>query len=183
MNITQMKCSFKVLLILSFFVNFLWIWHYISVVNNDLAKRTFRNDSYPITSAPNFIVSTGANIHFASNTRNTVNSSNAVKFTPTKNTITTKEIVETSPDRRPACNYPSNRLVGALRIDFNEINQTFLDLTQRYKEEKKPRVVFETENCCPTLSVAIIIPYRDRRLHLEYLLGHLHPILERQLIR
>jgi hypothetical protein len=36
------------------------------------------------------------------------------------------------------------------------------------------------ENCMARQKVAIIVPYRDRKEHLDIFLYHLHPILQRQ---
>ncbi len=38
----------------------------------------------------------------------------------------------------------------------------------------------QPETCRARHKVAVIIPYRDRELHLVKLLAHLHPILKRQ---
>nr|XP_039265414.1 beta-1,4-galactosyltransferase 1-like [Styela clava] len=47
----------------------------------------------------------------------------------------------------------------------------------------KETAIFEPIHCRFKHSVAIIIPFRDREEHLRILLGHLIPILQRQLIR
>ena len=181
LKITNMKCSFKVLVILSFFVNFLWIWRYLAVVNNGLIMKRglHRNESSTTTGTDYFEKLSELSLNIINST-----TLNTVNFVPTQQTLElTKKFSQTTPDQRPACKYPSERLNGPLRIDFDEINKTFYDLNHRYKEENKTLIAFETELCRPILTVAIIIPYRDRKLHLDYLVGHLHPILERQLLR
>ena len=39
---------------------------------------------------------------------------------------------------------------------------------------------YKPRDCAPTEVTAIIIPYRDRAEHLETLLNHLHPFLQKQ---
>lgn len=67
-------------------------------------------------------------------------------------------------------------LVGQLKIDYDEIQRSY----HQFNNQTKPALTFEPVDCIPRRSIAIIIPYRDRRKHLEYLLGHIRPILERQ---
>ena len=63
---------------------------------------------------------------------------------------------------------------------------------QRYKQMSKQvntslqleeNAQFVPHDCVASETIAIIIPIRDRDEHLQILLGHLHPILQKQFIR
>ena len=83
---------------------------------------------------------------------------------------------------KPPCSPPS-RLVGKLAINFDSMMQLYHQQNETFGKKSMSSLAFEPTTCSPHLSIAIIIPFRNRQKHLEYLLGHLHPILERQLNR
>ncbi|XP_039256959.2 beta-1,4-galactosyltransferase 2-like [Styela clava] len=94
-------------------------------------------------------------------------------------------------------------LVGKMAIDFKASKDYFLTMLnisqnntaltndEKYlgqfleesDENKRISVVFEPGACNAVHSVAIIIPFRNREEHLRILLGHLMPVLQRQLLR
>ena len=84
--------------------------------------------------------------------------------------------------QKPPCSPPS-RLVGKLAINFDSMIEYYHQRNEIFGKKSMSSLVFEPATCSPRLSIAIIIPFRNRQKHLEYLLGHLHPILERQLNR
>uniref|UniRef100_UPI00398E9970 beta-1,4-galactosyltransferase 4 isoform X2 n=1 Tax=Pristiophorus japonicus TaxID=55135 RepID=UPI00398E9970 len=58
-------------------------------------------------------------------------------------------------------------------------------LTLEQVQTKNPNVregMYRPQECQPLQRVAILIPYRHRERHLLYLLEHLHPFLQRQLL-
>lgn len=58
-------------------------------------------------------------------------------------------------------------------FDLNEIN---------INGSIKPGGIWQPAFCISLHKVAIIIPYRNRKKHLDILLYHLHPLLEKQLL-
>ena len=81
----------------------------------------------------------------------------------------------------PTCVGPKH-LVGALQINFTEMQTNYDYLTAVYSNNTE-KLVFEPALCNPKFAAAIIVPFRDRQQHLEYFLGHLHPVLKIQLSR
>lgn len=70
-------------------------------------------------------------------------------------------------------------LQGALKMSFNS-SLTLRDVAHDNKEVVKGQ--YKPSRCTARQSVAIIIPFRKRDKHLLYLLNHLHPFLQRQLL-
>lgn len=67
-------------------------------------------------------------------------------------------------------------LVGSVRLSFEP------SLTMKDVESANSKLIkgqFQP-NCKPRQNVAILIPHRNREMHLLYLLHHLHPFLQRQ---
>ena len=93
--------------------------------------------------------------------------------------------VETKRKQQRACNEQDLSLNGPLQIDFNKMEEAFdaMNSTQNGSFGEFGKSVFEPTKCKATLSVAIIVPFRDRDQHLRRLLGHLHSILSRQHLR
>ncbi|XP_069746117.1 beta-1,4-galactosyltransferase 4-like isoform X1 [Narcine bancroftii] len=86
-----------------------------------------------------------------------------------------------SPTPKPLqlCPSLSPFLRGATDLKFD----AHLTLEQVWKKNPKvQRGMFAPEKCQPIQRVAILIPYRNRERHLLYLLEHLHPFLQRQLL-
>ena len=160
MILWRRKCGLKALLAISFFVNFLWMLSYV-YMKSVLAKRASKNKSEEGVT-----------------TSNLLNASLSVLNANLSSTV--QQVRNSSEDERPSCSQAST-LVGAVRINFEEMRERFTELNMQ--NISKHFGAFEPIDCRPSLSVAIIIPFRDRMEHLEYLLGHLHPILERQLLR
>lgn len=106
-----------------------------------------------------------------------INFKNSSKVLSTNSTSSGEKIEFAKP-----CGAPT-RLVGPLKIDFDLMTQSYLENSEPLQNERSFSLAFEPLTCKPHISVAIIIPFRDRQQHLEYLLGHLHPILKHQLIR
>ncbi|XP_072116728.1 beta-1,4-galactosyltransferase 4 [Mobula birostris] len=79
----------------------------------------------------------------------------------------------------PLCPFLTPYLRGAKKLQFD------VKLTLAQVEKKNPKVqkgMFAPQECHPLQRVAILIPYRNRERHLLYLLDHLHPFLQRQLL-
>ena len=159
-----MRRSFKIIILSIFALNVLWACQYLKF---SVKVKPIRSVDYPSKTL-------------------TYVSKNFTKLPLVNSTVTSRKPIVTTtkkPSESQTCSSPTN-LVGFLRIDFTEIQQTYDSLIEKYEKlGEKPRTVFEPAHCKPKLSVAIIVPYRDREEHLKYLLGHLHPILSRQLIR
>ncbi|XP_076821547.1 beta-1,4-galactosyltransferase 2-like isoform X2 [Clavelina lepadiformis] len=85
---------------------------------------------------------------------------------------------------KPVCSAP-DKLVGVMKMNMAEMIKTYHDLNASVSTQstRSGGFAFEPDSCKPKLSVAIIIPFRDREDHLKTLLGHLHPILLRQNLR
>lgn len=70
-------------------------------------------------------------------------------------------------------------LVGRLKVmteikDWTELEDELPNI--------EPGGCFHVKNCTARQKVAIIVPYRDRELHLRILIHNLHPMLQRQQI-
>jgi hypothetical protein len=68
--------------------------------------------------------------------------------------------------------------VGELEVNFNDTLDTLIDSLNDVGVLAGGRG--QPDTCRARHKVAIIIPYRDRKLHVVKLLAHLHPILKRQ---
>ncbi|XP_014345570.1 beta-1,4-galactosyltransferase 4-like [Latimeria chalumnae] len=79
----------------------------------------------------------------------------------------------------PPCPLESPYLQGEQTLYFNS------SITLQHVQKKNPNVRngrYMPKECNPLQRVAILIPFRNREMHLLYLLEHLHPFLQRQLI-
>lgn len=78
--------------------------------------------------------------------------------------------------RRPLCR--NNSLVGWLAVPFN--SPSFDEIAKDNPEVRRGGM-FRPRDCEPLQDrIAIIIPYRNREVHLRALLNHLHPLLQHQ---
>ncbi|OCT97446.1 beta-1,4-galactosyltransferase 1 [Xenopus laevis] len=108
--------------------------------------------------------------YFSINQQQTPNKINSTYSTPLTTTTIAKEL--------PSCPDTSPLLRGPVTVNFNvQIN---------IKEDIKanPHVTeggrYKPSDCKALQKVAIIIPFRNRDLHLKYWLHYMHPILQRQ---
>ncbi|XP_043556580.1 beta-1,4-galactosyltransferase 4 isoform X3 [Chiloscyllium plagiosum] len=102
---------------------------------------------------------------------------------------TTVQIVSTGPQKPqpvtptptslPLCAFLSPYLRGATTLKF-DAQLTFEEVQRRNPKVKEGRC--KPQECQALQRVAILIPYRNRERHLLYLLEHLHPFLQRQLL-
>jgi len=94
-------------------------------------------------------------------------------------------IVKSKLHQERSCNAQDFSLNGPVEIDFSKMEEAFdaMNSTQSGSLGQFGKSVFEPTKCKATLSIAIIVPFRDRDQHLRRLLGHLHPILTRQNLR
>ncbi|XP_029468031.1 beta-1,4-galactosyltransferase 1-like [Rhinatrema bivittatum] len=76
------------------------------------------------------------------------------------------------------CPETSPLLVGSMNVEFSK----HVDLEQIKKDNPAVRVGgrHTPEDCLALQKVAVIIPFRNRDVHLKYWLYYLHPILQRQ---
>ena len=84
------------------------------------------------------------------------------------------------------CMLDTTNLQEKLYIDFESSKQKYAEMTKYLNNSVSTRqsyAQFVPHNCEATDTVAIIIPIRNRDEHLHILLGHLHPILQKQLLR
>lgn len=89
----------------------------------------------------------------------------------------------------PQCPEVPPGLVGRIQVDLDLMPGHFR--TQSRASPNKPWTSsafnvrsqpWSPDHCAPRHRVAVVVPYRDRRLHLLILLKYLHPILQRQLL-
>jgi len=78
------------------------------------------------------------------------------------------------------CHCVPDTLAGTINVTFAA--PQFVDL-QRQHSELISGGSWTPQSCVPRHRVAIIIPYRDRELHLRKLLAILHPMLQRQMLQ
>ncbi|XP_039265411.2 beta-1,4-galactosyltransferase 2-like [Styela clava] len=115
---------------------------------------------------------------------------------------TTGGIRKYSSEYFPLCP-PEEHLVGILKIDLDLAEKSYFEMNNMTSKDMKTHgntflgnfeertlgnisdfvLVFEPAHCLPPHSVAFIIPFRYREIHLRLLLGHLIPILQRQFLR
>ncbi|KAM4795535.1 beta-1,4-galactosyltransferase 3-like [Rhinophrynus dorsalis] len=76
------------------------------------------------------------------------------------------------------CPVKSPILVGPLTISFNHAPS--LKKVQQKNPYVRPGGYFSPKHCYGRYRTAIIIPHRNRELHLRHLLYYLHPFLQRQ---
>ena len=84
------------------------------------------------------------------------------------------------------CMLDTTNLQEKLSIDFESSKQKYAEMTKYLNNSAstiQSYAQFAPHNCEATDTVAIIIPIRNRDEHLHILLGHLHPILQKQLLR
>ncbi|XP_051869874.1 beta-1,4-galactosyltransferase 4 isoform X2 [Pristis pectinata] len=84
-----------------------------------------------------------------------------------------------TPAHMPLCPFLTPYLHGAKKLKFDA------QLTLAQVQENNPKVqkgMYAPQECHPLQRVAVLIPYRNRERHLLYLLEHLHPLLQRQLL-
>ncbi|XP_043917267.1 beta-1,4-galactosyltransferase 1 [Protopterus annectens] len=102
--------------------------------------------------------------------------SNFVMVAPQANPV--KNELGTKANNLPPCPETPPRLVGPLKIEFNQ------PVTLEEVKDQNPNVNFGgrfTPNDCIALQkVAVIIPFRNRDEHLKYYLYYMHPIFQRQ---
>ena len=78
------------------------------------------------------------------------------------------------------CPESGNKLVGPLAVTFEAPSYEQLATIH---PELKPGGLFEPDFCIPRARVAIIVPYRNRDEQLRAFLHHMHPVLQRQLLK
>ena len=84
------------------------------------------------------------------------------------------------------CFLDPTMLQTRLIINYNQLKSNYLKLSRQVTSASQFRRLyspFVPTGCTPILTVAIIIPIRNRKNHLHILLGHLHPFLQKQLLR
>ncbi|XP_078264751.1 beta-1,4-galactosyltransferase 4-like [Rhinoraja longicauda] len=84
-----------------------------------------------------------------------------------------------SPNYLPFCPLLTPHLRGLTKLIFDG------QLTLEQAQKNNPKVrngMFAPQECHSLQRVAILIPFRNREKHLLYLLEHLHPFLQRQLV-
>lgn len=84
------------------------------------------------------------------------------------------------------CFLDPSKLEAKLFINFNQLKSQYLTLSRQITNmspKRQPHTQFVPNQCKPVLTVAVIIPARDRNSHVHILLGHLHPFLQKQLLR
>lgn len=83
---------------------------------------------------------------------------------------------------KPFCPFVSPFLVGQVNVDENVLNQ--VDLDEKFSGDFGPMSGghWRPKDCIAQSKVAIIVPYRDRDLHLRLFLNHMHSFLRKQLI-
>ncbi|XP_023656385.1 beta-1,4-galactosyltransferase 4 [Paramormyrops kingsleyae] len=82
-----------------------------------------------------------------------------------------------TPSLQKTCPLRSPFLLGSVRLSFEP------SLTMNDVESANSKLIkgqFQPDDCKPRQNVAILIPHRNREMHLLYLLHHLHPFLQRQ---
>lgn len=80
----------------------------------------------------------------------------------------------------PVCSSVPSRLVGALRVDFDEVRPSEDKINQKFAGKFHQGGHFIPQNCQPKFKIAIAVPFRNREEHLSYFLWYMHPILQRQ---
>ncbi|XP_025016574.1 beta-1,4-N-acetylgalactosaminyltransferase bre-4 isoform X2 [Tetranychus urticae] len=128
------------------------------------------NSNFKLPPSPSSSSSSNVNVN-ASASESTF-SSNKFDLPVTNNYLTNASQLELCPLIPP-------KLVGRLKV-MTEI------LDWAHLEEQFPDIetggCFRPKNCIARQKVAIIVPYRDRELHLRILIHNLHPMLQRQQI-
>lgn len=69
---------------------------------------------------------------------------------------------------------------GSVFINLGHRHNFSLDEIIKQNPDVRPGGEWRPATCTARHKVAIIIPYRDRLVHLVTLLAHLHPVLQRQ---
>ena len=97
-----------------------------------------------------------------------------------------QQVYAANPTEKYYCMLDTTNLQEKLHIDFESAKQKYAEMTKYLNNSistRQSHAQFVPHNCEATDTVAIIIPIRDRDEHLHILLGHLHPILQKQLLR
>lgn len=103
-----------------------------------------------------------------------------VKETETPNV--TQKIIQTSEPKKKtlgSCPDPPPDLVGPIRVEFN-FNLTLEEVRKEMISSLQKGGRYKPPDCIALQKVAIIIPFRNREVHLKQWLHFLHPILMRQ---
>lgn len=80
------------------------------------------------------------------------------------------------------CPHVPDNLVGRIAVDSREIE--YEDVVKKYENELTADSGghWTPKQCLAHSRVAIVIPYRDRKKHLNVFLNHMHAFLQKQLI-
>ena len=83
------------------------------------------------------------------------------------------------------CMLDATKLKVKLDIDLELSKQRYKQMSKQVNTslQREENAQFVPHDCVASETTAIIIPIRDRDEHLQILLGHLHPILQKQFIR
>ncbi|XP_061693370.1 beta-1,4-galactosyltransferase 3-like [Syngnathoides biaculeatus] len=82
-----------------------------------------------------------------------------------------------------SCPVVSPLLVGPRPIQLSLLPPTLEEIRNRSASALLPGGLYSPADCQPHCRTAVVIPYRDRPMHLRTLLDSLHPFLQRQQIR
>ena len=74
--------------------------------------------------------------------------------------------------------FPEGKLNPSQKIHFRPWDE----ITQKVGSKVQSGGYYKPDDCMARVRVAIVIPFRDRELHLRSLMLHIHPILQRQLL-
>ena len=82
--------------------------------------------------------------------------------------------------QQSACPVEGSNLNGPLKITFE--SPSFQEIAKKYPQLKIGGL-YEPIWCMPRFKVAIIIPYRNREIHLRAFIYHIHSVLQHQLLK
>ena len=112
-------------------------------------------------------------------------SETTTEATTTEATTTLPNIYTNQPIASETCSSEGRNLVGALAVDLHagdEITKNWDQISKDLSKDMQSGGYFKPKNCTSLQTLAILIPFRDRELHLKIFLHHMIPIFKRQLL-
>lgn len=137
-----------------------------------------------LTIAKNNIFSLNKSIDFQIklNLESSYLDSNDLKLNISKNLLIDDLSFLVDKSNRSLCKYIPDNLIGRLNVENKDLSEEQLEFKYSNQFPVRDGGHWRPKSCQPRYKVAIVVPYRDRDLHLRLFLNYMHPFLQKQQI-